>query len=90
MLSNDSKKSIVCPECGGQLAIWYEMVSTHSRKVNPKNGDILKKVSKSDPEKSDCHGIQCTVCDWHQSDNDLSDEGMEVSEMINFDQLNFN
>jgi hypothetical protein len=58
-----SKKRIVCPECDGQLAVWYEMAIVYSRKIDPKTGDIKPRISKSDIEGTDLQGLKCTACD---------------------------
>ncbi|WP_336938219.1 hypothetical protein [Acinetobacter modestus] len=88
MKSNNSKMKIVCPVCEGQLAIWYEMSIEYSQKIDPSNGSIMKRISKSDLNKTDIHGIKCTKCDYFESGNDLSDEAQIICELINFDNLN--
>lgn len=87
MKSSHPKKRIVCPECDGQLAVWYEMAIVYSRKIDPKTGDIKPRISKSDIEGTDLHGLKCTACDWSESANDFSEEAQEISEMINLDQF---
>lgn len=88
--TNSKKKLIGCPECDGQLAIWYEMSIEYSRKIDPKNGNIMSRITKSDIQTTDIHGIKCTVCEWSESANNFSDEAQEISEMLNLEHVDFN
>ncbi|AMW80683.1 hypothetical protein AMD27_17350 (plasmid) [Acinetobacter sp. TGL-Y2] len=87
MKSTHPQIRIVCPECEGQLALWQEMAIVYSRKIDPKTGDIKPRITKSEIESTDLHGLKCTVCDWNASSNDFSEEAQEISEMINQDQF---
>lgn len=66
------------------------MAIVYSRKIDPKNGDIKPRITKSDVEKTDIHGLKCTVCDWNESSNDFSAEAQEIAEMINLDNFDLN
>lgn len=90
MKSTESQNElIVCPDCGGQLAIWQEMSLVYSRKIHPKTGAIMSRINKSEIEKADPCGIKCTVCEWNESANDYGDEAQAIADKLNTDGNEF-
>lgn len=56
----------ICPECGGELFYWSEIVNEERRTINPKTGHINKKVTCIKGKKGDNgnEGVQCVDCGW--------------------------
>lgn len=54
-------KKYVCPDCGGNLEYFEEIVNERNRDIDPKTG-VLSKEIREDEVRADNSGISCKEC----------------------------
>lgn len=54
-------KKYVCPDCGGNLEYFEEIVNERNRDIDPKSG-VLSKEIREDEVRADNSGICCKEC----------------------------
>lgn len=57
-------KSLNCPDCNSRVQFCINQKVTHKRIINPKTGELFKRVECfSDPDISEM-SIECPKCSW--------------------------
>lgn len=83
------KNKFICPDCGGKLFYWNEIVNEERRTINPTTGHINKKVTiiKGGKDDSGNEGVQCEKCGWLYNTISLtagSGSGDSIKDMWDF------
>lgn len=64
----------ICPKCGSRLKAYREYIFEKQQLINPKTGQLNKKVLKTKAEKTNTPGgIECIKCDFVYYGMDATD-----------------